>query len=55
MKMLIKSFHIDFLLNYITEILAVVIGILIGIILVLHWSNKRIEKKSSDETVKEEL
>lgn len=55
MEMLIKSFHIEFLLSHITEILGVVTGILIGIILALYWSKKRLEKESSSEIAREEF
>jgi len=54
MKMFIKSFHIEFLLGHIAEIMAVVTGAIIGI-LVLYWSKKRLEKKISNEIVREEL
>lgn len=40
-KMLIESFHIEFLSTHVTEILAILTGVVIGVILVLYWSKKK--------------
>jgi hypothetical protein len=44
-KMFKDSFHIEFLQNHVTEILAIVAGGLLGIVLVLYWSKKKIGEK----------
>lgn len=44
-EMLMESFHIEFLLIHVTEILAVVTGIIIGVILVLYWSKRKTGKE----------
>ncbi|WP_410509567.1 metal-dependent hydrolase [Methanosarcina hadiensis] len=48
-NMLVRSFHIEFLLNHTAEIMATITGIIIGALLFLYWSKKRLEKKSSSE------
>ncbi|AAM32828.1 metal-dependent hydrolase [Methanosarcina mazei] len=53
--MLIKSFHLEFLLAHVTEIRAILTGVLIGVIIVLYWSKKRFKKKDSSKIVREEL
>lgn len=55
LRMFVRSFHIEFLLSHISEIMAMIVGGVMGLILILYWSKKRLEKKCSNQLRTEEI